>query len=645
MADFSQAAPSLEACVSRPGSHVEILAESFARLVKDDEDQRPQKLSASGHRLVVDTELDKIIEENQRQQSPCGTSGHGKLTLTQGEEKQECGIGLTMIEDGDGAENIFSQKSFERAMEGQGKTYSNLFHDGDGVVNARVHVDVDACKSQMGKLSVLAGKEKTCEEGQAELFHTEKVMQIKAAHASNKKNGGISNLISEQRQEQGKTKQVGGSTPEELNFTIEDSSWPTLAEACHAKSTRSRSSQVHPLQVSNKEVASISLPAQKVASSQENVQERLLETKHINTITRTPGPKFKPLSKKGGYGKSSFLFTENLPLPPMGGHVPSANMSIPNHLVKGNGLVGINKYLAGSHQALAHGPFYHNGAGGLAPFPHDAAVPPTYGRGHAWWQHYGRGYGDANYKHTGFMPPPYDQQRLGLRHTCPPIPPFMSMNVAHYNYQSYQGDTPYMPGTPSPGFNYATPYFRPPGPIGVMAQAPSADIPMVHEMLQKQIDYYFSAENLCHDTFLTSKMDDEGFVPLSLIASFPRVRSLTFDTTMISEAMRNSVLVEVKNGKLRSHDWRRWKHLSSNTSGMQGIERSNLSASRRCTGSENAVEEENGKFNELQDGHLDNMRSLSETRMITSLCAAPWAGISANAGTVSMPKVITIDSR
>uniref|UniRef100_A0A158P752 HTH La-type RNA-binding domain-containing protein n=1 Tax=Angiostrongylus cantonensis TaxID=6313 RepID=A0A158P752_ANGCA len=60
------------------------------------------------------------------------------------------------------------------------------------------------------------------------------------------------------------------------------------------------------------------------------------------------------------------------------------------------------------------------------------------------------------------------------------------------------------------------------------------------DCVRKQIEYYFSSDNLQKDFFLRRKMDSEGFLPITLIASFPRVRSLTQDLTLICEGLRDS---------------------------------------------------------------------------------------------------------
>uniref|UniRef100_A0A3B3Y6Y8 HTH La-type RNA-binding domain-containing protein n=1 Tax=Poecilia mexicana TaxID=48701 RepID=A0A3B3Y6Y8_9TELE len=53
------------------------------------------------------------------------------------------------------------------------------------------------------------------------------------------------------------------------------------------------------------------------------------------------------------------------------------------------------------------------------------------------------------------------------------------------------------------------------------------------------LEYYFSSHNLERDFFLRRKMDAQGFLPISLIASFHRVQALTTDVSLIMEVMRH----------------------------------------------------------------------------------------------------------
>lgn len=73
------------------------------------------------------------------------------------------------------------------------------------------------------------------------------------------------------------------------------------------------------------------------------------------------------------------------------------------------------------------------------------------------------------------------------------------------------------------------------------------------DMVRNQIEYYFSPENLVKDIFLRKKMDPEGFLPVTLIASFSRVRSLTTDINKVIMAIQDSDKLElVDNFKVRT---------------------------------------------------------------------------------------------
>jgi la-related protein 4 len=63
--------------------------------------------------------------------------------------------------------------------------------------------------------------------------------------------------------------------------------------------------------------------------------------------------------------------------------------------------------------------------------------------------------------------------------------------------------------------------------------------------LQRQLEYYFSPQNLGNDKFLREHMDAEGFVPISLIAGFNKVISLTTDLQLVTEVLRDSKTVQV----------------------------------------------------------------------------------------------------
>lgn len=108
--------------------------------------------------------------------------------------------------------------------------------------------------------------------------------------------------------------------------------------------------------------------------------------------------------------------------------------------------------------------------------------------------------------------------------------------------------------------------FYPPAAYGVgMAQeainSAQATKQQIMDAVRKQIEYYFSLENLCKDIFLRSKMDEKGWIPLAVVAQFNRVRMLTPDYSLIVDALRESKLVEVSKdmSMLRAKDtWEKW---------------------------------------------------------------------------------------
>ncbi|KAK7496535.1 hypothetical protein BaRGS_00012187, partial [Batillaria attramentaria] len=63
--------------------------------------------------------------------------------------------------------------------------------------------------------------------------------------------------------------------------------------------------------------------------------------------------------------------------------------------------------------------------------------------------------------------------------------------------------------------------------------------------VKKQIEYYFSPENLEKDIFLRKRMDKQGWIPIVLVAGFPRVKSLTSDMSIIFDALKDSEEVEL----------------------------------------------------------------------------------------------------
>ncbi|KAF9344790.1 La ribonucleoprotein domain member 1B [Mortierella sp. AD094] len=90
--------------------------------------------------------------------------------------------------------------------------------------------------------------------------------------------------------------------------------------------------------------------------------------------------------------------------------------------------------------------------------------------------------------------------------------------------------------------------------IGLQTEAEA-----LRAFILQQMEYYFSVENLCKDVYMRKQMDAEGYVPLSLVTNFNRVKNLTTDLALIKETMKSSKEVELNGDKIRRRgDWATW---------------------------------------------------------------------------------------
>ncbi|KAJ2642345.1 hypothetical protein GGF44_001711, partial [Coemansia sp. RSA 1694] len=89
----------------------------------------------------------------------------------------------------------------------------------------------------------------------------------------------------------------------------------------------------------------------------------------------------------------------------------------------------------------------------------------------------------------------------------------------------------------------------------------AGDDDSVKSFVRAQVEYYFSVENLCKDIFFRTQMDPDGFVPLTLISGFNRLKSVTTDTELIRGALVESERVELSDSRDRVRkrgDWATW---------------------------------------------------------------------------------------
>uniref|UniRef100_A0A0E0M812 HTH La-type RNA-binding domain-containing protein n=1 Tax=Oryza punctata TaxID=4537 RepID=A0A0E0M812_ORYPU len=164
-----------------------------------------------------------------------------------------------------------------------------------------------------------------------------------------------------------------------------------------------------------------------------------------------------------------------------------------------------------------------------------------------WRGHHG-GHGPEHivphYSQIGFLP-------LSPYHPLPEFlpPPFFASPYFGAPHGEYYGP---MMGHAYPGFAFPPTQqtIMPPIPFLVPPRMEEPDAPLTAEergkKIREQIEYYFSENNLCSDVHLKGQMNQQGWVPLTLIAGFPRVQALTTDYEIVRRSVLSSTEVELQ---------------------------------------------------------------------------------------------------
>ena len=112
--------------------------------------------------------------------------------------------------------------------------------------------------------------------------------------------------------------------------------------------------------------------------------------------------------------------------------------------------------------------------------------------------------------------------------------------------------------------NFGYPFDPQPGSLSALPFHPYMAAPNLYGMVAVQMEYYFSVDNLCKDTFLRKNMNSQGFVPLELVAGFNRIKQLTSDLGMVRDVCFESNLLETRVAEDESVwlrkgvDWQQW---------------------------------------------------------------------------------------
>ncbi|KAI3461183.1 hypothetical protein Pfo_017846 [Paulownia fortunei] len=171
----------------------------------------------------------------------------------------------------------------------------------------------------------------------------------------------------------------------------------------------------------------------------------------------------------------------------------------------------------------------------------------------------------------GQMNPSWNNQRpaasnnFHLQQTMGPRPfirpPFFGSTgfVDGPNFPGPPGAIYYYPAAPPGSVRVPYPPFLVPYPLSPGVPMPPSPTIALRANIVKQIEYYFSNENLHNDHYLISLMDNQGWVPISTIADFKRVKRMNAEIPFILDALQASETIEVQGEKVRRrNEWSKW---------------------------------------------------------------------------------------
>uniref|UniRef100_A0A0K0EZ37 La-related protein 1 (inferred by orthology to a D. melanogaster protein) n=1 Tax=Strongyloides venezuelensis TaxID=75913 RepID=A0A0K0EZ37_STRVS len=96
-----------------------------------------------------------------------------------------------------------------------------------------------------------------------------------------------------------------------------------------------------------------------------------------------------------------------------------------------------------------------------------------------------------------------------------------------------------------PSINHFTFFPLSPPDHGIPHYGCPMSVEQIKNCILRQIEYYLSEENLVKDAFTLSKISEDGFISLPLLAGFPKVKKLTADYNLVVEAMKSSTILEL----------------------------------------------------------------------------------------------------
>ncbi|KAL2333835.1 hypothetical protein Fmac_015048 [Flemingia macrophylla] len=329
-------------------------------------------------------------------------------------------------------------------------------------------------------------------------------------------------------------------------------SWPALSESARSSAKSPSPSPSESVKVSM-EALSVTL-LQGAGSVVPSAQRHVRDNVSVSSTVQTHQKSFKrsnsntssnggnPLSQQMSVSQGSVVAVaagSHNYNPSLKDHQPRAGFVANDHPTQRNSYRHRNS--GGPHQ---RGEYHHHNYGGRR----------DQDRSHEWNNH--RNFnGRDNYMSPRIVPrfirPPSSNHVQ--YYAPPPMRPYGGL----YGYHELHPQMVYVPPITLDSFSRGVPYMSPmPSNAMYFQQPPESQL---HTKIVNQINYYFSNENLVKDLYLRRQMDTQGWVPISLVADFKKVKSLTENIQIVIDAVRTSSVVEVQGEKIRRrNDWGKW---------------------------------------------------------------------------------------
>ena len=132
------------------------------------------------------------------------------------------------------------------------------------------------------------------------------------------------------------------------------------------------------------------------------------------------------------------------------------------------------------------------------------------------------------------------QASTNQQHQQVSSPPRPGVSQSNSNVTSVGSNAANVPGSTT----------EPSTPTGANNTNSTMPLEELKARLQRQLEYYFSRENLAHDTYLMTQMDPDQYVPIWTIANFNQVRKLTSDIALVTQVLRGNIFDFTRNNNI-----------------------------------------------------------------------------------------------